>query len=193
MMRFGWFLTLTLSLTLCACQGGASPDSSEDPVAFSGEAVPVNNFSWVIEGKLAGMADPSYTAVEGHMAFLADENVEFLVSLTEEGTDPEAAQAHGVTVIHIPLKDFTAPTMDQLQLFIWVARAAMAEDRPLGVHCGAGLGRTGTFLAAYFVSEEGMTADDAIAHVRSLRPGSIETPEQFAAVVEFATLVAGAE
>jgi protein-tyrosine phosphatase len=39
-------------------------------------------------------------------------------------------------------------------------------------------------LAVWFVTT-GMTADEAMEHVRSLRPGSIETPIQEAAILEF--------
>ena len=47
------------------------------------------------------------------------------------------------------------------------------------------LGRTGTVLAAYFVTQ-GMTARAAIERVRQLRPNSVETDEQEEAVAEFA-------
>ncbi len=189
-MRALWKFGLALSLALAACRDGAG--SFQDPAVLAGEAVPVNNFSWVIDGQLAGMADPTRSLPEEHLQFLEEEHVEFLVSLTEDGTDPDAAGAHGITVLHIPVADFTAPTMDQLQLFVWVAQAAIEEERAVGVHCTAGLGRTGTFLAAYFVAE-GMTAKEAIEHVRSIRPHSVETPTQYAAVEEFEALLASAE
>jgi atypical dual specificity phosphatase len=50
---------------------------------------------------------------------------------------------------------------------------------------GAGLGRTGTMLACYFV-KKGMPAPAAISHVRRIRPGSIETPEQADTITDYA-------
>ena len=55
----------------------------------------------------------------------------------------------------------------------------------MAVHCGAGLGRAGTLLAAYLVSQ-GCDAEEAMARVRRARPGSIETIEQEQAVREYA-------
>ena len=61
----------------------------------------------------------------------------------------------------------------------------LADAALVGVHCGAGLGRTGVIVACYFVAKD-MTAKNAVARVRRLRPGSIETEEQEEAVNEFA-------
>lgn len=55
----------------------------------------------------------------------------------------------------------------------------------VGVHCALGFGRTGTMLACYLVKEQGLAAGDAIAEIRRLRPGSIETYEQEKAVFQF--------
>lgn len=53
------------------------------------------------------------------------------------------------------------------------------------MHCTLGFGRTGTMLACYLVKERGLCAGDAIAEIRRLRPGSIETYEQEKAVFQF--------
>ena len=65
-----------------------------------------------------------------------------------------------------------------------------SSDLGVAVHCAAGLGRTGTVLAAWFVTQ-GLSAQNAIARVRRLRPGSVETEEQERAVEEFAKAFGG--
>lgn len=170
------------ALVLAGCAFGPDlPDDPEpDPVAA------MTGFSFVVDGELAGMPQPGVRQeLADDMAFLADQGIELLVSLTERGTDPVEAQRHHITVLHLPVRDFTAPTLTQLELFTRAAHGAIDQGKAVGVHCGAGLGRTGTFLAAYFVTE-GMTADDAIARVRALRPGSIETAAQEQVVHELA-------
>lgn len=60
-----------------------------------------------------------------------------------------------------------------------------SPSQAVAVHCALGFGRTGTMLACYLVKERGLTAGDAIAEIRRLRPGSIETYEQEKAVFQF--------
>jgi cell division cycle 14 len=48
----------------------------------------------------------------------------------------------------------------------------------IGVHCKAGLGRTGTCIAAYIMKHFRFTAAEAIGWLRICRPGSIIGPQQ---------------
>ncbi len=57
--------------------------------------------------------------------------------------------------------------------------------QPVAVHCGKGMGRTGTMLACYLVAKEGYKADNAIMETRQRRIYSIETEEQEQAVFDF--------
>lgn len=71
----------------------------------------------------------------------------------------------------------------------WEGARPRAHPAPcpqaVGVHCALGFGRTGTMLACYLVKERRLAAGDAIAEIRRLRPGSIETFEQEKAVFQF--------
>ncbi|EHH50422.1 hypothetical protein EGM_01252, partial [Macaca fascicularis] len=74
---------------------------------------------------------------------------------------------------------------DQIDRFVQIVDEANARGEAVGVHCALGFGRTGTMLACYLVKERGLAAGDAIAEIRRLRPGSIETYEQEKAVFQF--------
>jgi atypical dual specificity phosphatase len=68
--------------------------------------------------------------------------------------------------------------------FVVVVEDSVAAGKPVGVHCTAGLGRSGTMSAVFLVAQ-GASAEEAINSVRRLRPGSIETPAQEDAVRRF--------
>ena len=58
------------------------------------------------------------------------------------------------------------------------------------MHCGAGIGRTGTMIACYLV-DKGFSAEEAIQLVRQARPGSIETREQEQVIHDLAQRMSG--
>ncbi len=142
----------------------------------------IRNFSWLIEGEIAGMAKPASSVYD--FEFLKDEGFEAIVSLTEFPLSEILIEEFGFSVKHIPVRDFEAPTLEQIEDFVAFAENARSEGKKLVVHCDAGIGRTGTVLACYLVSK-GYNAADAIEEVRSKRPGSLETIEQEEVVLKF--------
>jgi atypical dual specificity phosphatase len=139
-------------------------------------------FSWVDKPFLAGMARPDDL---GELQWLRQQGIQVLVSLTEDPLRRDWINDAGLLVVHVPVTDMEAPTQEELDRCLSAIARAHAHQMGVAVHCGAGLGRTGAVLACYFVTK-GFSAQNAIARVRRLRPGSIETDEQAEAVEEFA-------
>ena len=141
------------------------------------------NFSFVLEGRLAGMAAPdrSREGLRRVVSFLAEQGFGGIVCLTMRGLDERIVREAGLRFFHIPVEDFTAPSLEQVAALVAFVNEVAQQQQPTVIHCGAGIGRTGTALACYLVSD-GAAPDAAMERVRELRPGSIETEEQEALV-----------
>jgi atypical dual specificity phosphatase len=139
-------------------------------------------FSWVDKPHLAALAMPGSAE---DLAWLRRNGIDVLVSLSEEPPFRGWVNDAGLMLVHVPVPDMTAPTDCQLAVCVDAIRRAADAGMGAAVHCTAGLGRTGTVLAAWFVAN-GLGPREAVDKVRDLRPGSVETPEQEAAVARFA-------
>ncbi|ODS38853.1 MAG: hypothetical protein A7316_06865 [Candidatus Altiarchaeales archaeon WOR_SM1_86-2] len=150
----------------------------------------MERFSWIIENKLAGSECPGYYAdLDDDLRFLRENGISAIVSLTENAIDSNAI-AKDFKYLHLPVEDFTAPAISQIEKF--VSYVAGMDNRGVGVvvHCHAGLGRTGTMLAAYLVYV-GKNPEDAVREIRAKRPGSIQTASQLESILHYAKKLRG--
>jgi atypical dual specificity phosphatase len=138
--------------------------------------------AWIEDGRLLAC---SYPRQDRALAALAERGVSLLVNLAERPHDPARLAHYGLRTVHLPVPDFTAPTPEQIDKGVGAILDALAAGQCVAVHCGAGLGRTGTLVACYLV-HRGLDAAGAIAQVRERRPGSVETVGQRAAVIAYA-------
>jgi len=142
----------------------------------------IEEFTWIVPERLLACRYPmDRYALERLKGF----GIGGLVNLTETRHDEAILAELEITETHLPVPDLTPPSPDDIRTAIEVINFAHAAGLPVAVHCAAGLGRTGTVMAAWLVTQ-GFDADAAIARIRELRPGSIETDEQEDAVRDFA-------
>jgi atypical dual specificity phosphatase len=140
-------------------------------------------FDWILPEQLGACVNPYVS--QSAVAELQTKGITMLVNLHERPDPPDILAQLNAETIHLPVPDSNPPTPAQLDEGVATIKTALQDGKRVAVHCGAGLGRSGTLIAAYLVSQ-GAASDDAMAQVRSARPGSIETLEQEAAVHEFA-------
>ena len=101
---------------------------------------------------------------------------------------PKVADAHGLRWHHMPIVDqqvpndaFEAEWTKLLPRFL----AILEQGGSVVVHCKGGLGRAGTVAARLLMaSDPALAARDAMAMVRSVRPGAIENRVQELHVID---------
>ena len=129
-----------------------------------------DNFSWLIQGKLAGSAIPTS---KKEVEWMQEEGVKTIVTIREEPLD--ANWVNEMNYLHVLSDDMGVPSFEDLKNSVDYVHKKIQNEEPVLVHCLAGLGRTGTILACYLIKYEKMSAVDAIHHVREKRHGSIQS------------------
>ena len=129
-----------------------------------------DNFSWLIEKKLAGSSIPP-SIDEVH--WVIDQGVKSIVTVREEPLADDWIK--DVNYLHVKSNDLGVPEFDDLGNAVDFIHRRITNNQPVLVHCLAGLGRTGTILACYLVKHQKMSADEAMEKVREQRPGSIQS------------------
>lgn len=159
-----------------------------------------NPLWWVIPGVLAGMRMPfvhrerrlllggALTAYEDELPLLHSAGIRAVVSLLNIPSDAAVFESAGFSFLCLPVPDGSAPTPEQATRFVRFVEDQRKAQRPVAVHCQAGIGRTGTMLAAYLIAQ-GATAREAIQRIREVENAAIETSIQVQFLHEFAERV----
>jgi len=140
-----------------------------------------DNFSWLIENKLAGSAIPTS---KDEVQWLHEQGVKSIVTIREEPLDN--GWINKMNYLHVLSDDMGVPTFEDLANSIDFIHERIQNNEPVLVHCLAGMGRTGTILACYMIKYQKMSAEDAIQHIREKRHGSIQSFVQEEMIYQYA-------
>lgn len=124
-------------------------------------------------------------AYNDDLAVLHEAGVRAVVSLLNIPTDAKVYESAGFEFLCLPVPDGAPPAIAQATEFVRFVTEQRAAQRPVAVHCEAGLGRTGTLLAVYLISQ-GESAEAAIRRVREVEKVAVETPRQIQFLEQYA-------
>ncbi|MFB0506085.1 MAG: dual specificity protein phosphatase family protein [Thermodesulfobacteriota bacterium] len=132
---------------------------------------------WIDEPMVLGSSNPTINQLEK----LYQEGFRTIISLLDEreqtpNYDIGKVGTLGFKRYSIPVKDFSVPMLDDFKTFLKTIHRALEEGKVL-VHCQAGLGRTGTMAAAYWIGK-GLSVNEAIKMIRKSNPSVVETDGQ---------------
>ena len=157
--RFARVYTAVLLALALASPAAASADLSK---------ITIDNFGRVNDNYYRG-AQP-----EGRdYADLASLGVKTLVDLTGDDVDPSErglAERAGMQYIHMPMTTHEPPTAAKLAEFLRIVNDPARQ--PVYVHCVGGRHRTGVMTAAYRMTADGWTADQAFKEMKQYKFGA---------------------
>ena len=126
------------------------------------------NFSWVVEGKLAGCGLPM---TEDEFEWLVDQGIKSVVTVREVALPSDWFEGSDIDYMHLQVEDFGAPTIEELDQAVDFIDRQIGNGRAAMVHCAAGKGRTGAVIAAYLSKAEPYRKQALqIAGLRPARP-----------------------
>lgn len=135
-------------------------------------------FNWLVPGRLAGTPWPGVVqSVDTDLQALKRCGVTILITLTERDLPQEILRAHDLRNLHLPVYDREPPTVGQLQMLLARMSVMLRRGEVLAVHCLAGLGRTGTVLAAWLI-REGLSAEEALRRLRLIDHQYVQSQAQ---------------
>lgn len=166
------------------------PPLPAEATDYVSDAFGPRGFLWLKRGILAGTPRPGIVIdMKYDLQALQRVGVTVLVSLTERPLDVEELRTYGIDSIRFPMPDMQAPAIEDAMRYCAEMEELMRTGKVIAVHCRAGLGRTGTMLAAQLIWE-GAEALEALEKVRRIEPRWVQSDVQVEFLENFAQAVA---
>lgn len=129
--------------------------------------------TWISGNLAVGGAPLSYD----DLRTIREQGVDAIVNLCAEYCDlHDIERGSGFEVFYLPVHDDSAPAMEELERALdWLDEALYLGKKAL-VHCRHGIGRTGTFIAAYLL-RRGFGLKRAEAALKKIRSSPSSFPQ----------------
>lgn len=161
-------VALLVALSLASPVAAHADNARSNATVVDTSNIQIDNF---------GRVDPNYyrgAQPEGHdYADLAALGVKTLVNLTSDDAEPNErvlTEQAGMSYVQIPMTTHEPPTAGQLAQFLKIVNDPASQ--PVYVHCVGGRHRTGVMTAAYRMTGEGWTADQAFKEMKQYNFGA---------------------
>ena len=143
-----------------------------------------SGFRWLEAGRLGGMPMPGAVGqISDDFARLRTVGADVVISLNQQAPVKEIADA-GFVSLHRPFADMHAPSCELARQICEEIVDHLADGKVVVVHCRAGLGRTGTILAAYLIYR-GASASFSLRHARTIEAAWVQSEAQEQFLTEF--------
>ena len=98
----------------------------------------------------------------------------------------EKIKLNGIQRVEFPIRDFFTPSnAEDFQAVVAEARQQALDGKNIAVHCYAGIGRTGLFLAEMAVQHYGWDVHTAIKWLRETIPLAVENDYQYKFLLKY--------
>jgi atypical dual specificity phosphatase len=148
-------------------------------------------FKWLVPGIIAGAPHPDLSrGIAGAAPLLRAQGIGAIVTLMDKPLEPNP-EGLGFQYLFVETANYRPPA--NLQPILAFIDRQTQESRAVLVHCFAGIGRTGTVLAAWLLHQTSeLSVEEAVARVRDqyvqgdAQSRFPEDPSQLEALVTFA-------
>ena len=159
--------SISFSALLVAAPAEEAVRPSPAPTVTSLPKLRIDNFGQVNAAYYRG----SQPAGDDY-AQLAAFGVKAVVDLQADGQadEQQLVEKAGMKFFRIPMTTHKAPTVDELASFLTLVNNP--ANQPVYVHCAGGRHRTGVMTAAYRMTHDGWTADQAFKEMKQYKFGA---------------------
>lgn len=153
---------------------------------FVSDSFGPRGFLWLKKGLLAGTPRPGIVTDKDYdLRALRKVGIKTLVSLTTNRFSEDDLSKHDIEGLWLKIKDMHSPSMQEAADMCEQVNQRLLNNEAVAYHCKAGLGRTGTMLAAQLIWE-GHSALDALESARKIEPRWVQSDNQVNFIENFA-------